>query len=39
MHHGIAGRLDPGPPVTGNGYDLPPDPGLPLDCNAALARA
>jgi glutamine synthetase len=39
MHHGIKGRLDPGPPVTGNGYDLPMDPDLPLDWNAALARA
>ncbi len=38
MHHGIAHRLEPGPPVTGNGYDLPADADLPLDWNAALAR-
>jgi glutamine synthetase len=39
MHHGITGRLDPGAPVTGNGYDLPRDAGLPLDWSAALTRA
>jgi glutamine synthetase len=39
MHHGIRHRLDPGEPVTGNGYELPPDPSLPLDWHAALARA
>jgi len=38
MHHGIVSRLDPGPPVTGNGYELPPDADLPLDWHAALAR-
>ena len=39
MHHGIRRRLDPGEPVTGNGYELPPDPSLPLDWHTALARA
>jgi glutamine synthetase len=32
-------RLDPGAPVTGNGYELPADATLPLDWHAALARA
>jgi len=39
MHQGIAHRLEPGAPVTGNGYDLAADADLPLDWNAALARA
>ena len=26
MHHGITGKLDPGPPVTGNGYEAAADP-------------
>ena len=39
MHRGITQRLDPGAPVTGNGYELPADPTLPLDWHAALARA
>lgn len=39
LHHGIARRLDPGPPVTGNGYERPPDPRVPLDWHAALAAA
>jgi glutamine synthetase len=36
---GIRERLDPGPPVTGNGYELPVDPRVPLDWHAALAAA
>jgi len=39
MHHGIVQRLDPGDPVTGNGYELPPDTTLPLNWHAALERA
>ena len=39
LHHGIREGLDPGPPVAGNGYDLPPDPRVPLDWHAALAAA
>jgi glutamine synthetase len=37
-HHGIISRIDPGTPVTGNGYELPGDPALPLDWHAALER-
>lgn len=39
MHHGVANDLDPGEPVTGNGYERPVDPALPLDWYAALDRA
>jgi glutamine synthetase len=39
MHHGIVHRLDPGQPVSGNGYELPGDPALPLNWHAALDRA
>jgi glutamine synthetase len=38
MHHGIVNRVDPGAPVTGNGYELPTDPTLPLNWHAALDR-
>ena len=38
MHHGIVNRIDPGVPVTGNGYELPTDPTLPLNWPAALDR-
>ena len=38
MHHGIVNRIDPGAPVTGNGYELPTDPTLPLNWHAALDR-
>jgi glutamine synthetase len=38
MHHGIVNRSDPGAPVTGNGYELPTDPALPLNWHAALER-
>jgi glutamine synthetase len=38
MHHGIVNRIDPGAPVTGNGYELPKDPTLPLNWHAALDR-
>lgn len=38
MHHGIVNRIDPGAPVTGNGYELPTDPTLPLNWHAALER-
>ena len=38
MHHGIVNRMDPGAPVTGNGYELPTDPTLPLNWHAALER-
>ena len=39
MHHGIVNRIDPGAAVTGNGYELPADPSLPLNWHAALDRA
>lgn len=39
MHHGIKNRIDPGAAVTGNGYELPADPALPLDWHSALDRA
>ncbi|MFZ8987568.1 MAG: glutamine synthetase family protein, partial [Steroidobacteraceae bacterium] len=38
MHRGIRERLDPGEVVTGNGYERPADPSLPLDWHAALER-
>jgi glutamine synthetase len=38
-HFGIAGKLDPGPPITGNGYEQA-DPGaLPTNWPEALDRA
>lgn len=39
MHLGIRQRLEPGEIVTGNGYERPADPTLPLDWQAALARS
>lgn len=39
MLHGIETRLDPGPPVEGNGYDLASAAGLPTQWHAALERA
>ena len=39
MHHGIGNRIDPGAAVTGNGYERPADPSLPLNWHAALDRA
>lgn len=39
MEHGIAHRLDPGPPVTGNGYAQSGASMLPLQWHAALERA
>jgi glutamine synthetase len=37
VHHGIAGRLDPGPPIEGNAYEQVA-PSLPRDWHAALDR-
>jgi glutamine synthetase len=34
MHHGIVNRLDPGAPVTGNGYEQPAPP-MPTNWYAA----
>ncbi len=35
VHHGIKGKIDPGPPVEGNGYAQPADP-MPTNWFAAL---
>ena len=41
IHHGISGKLDPGPAIVGNGYDAPPasdaDP-MPANWFAAVDR-
>ncbi len=39
MQRGIDGRMDPGPPVTGNGYAQDPDGELPTQWHSALERA
>ncbi len=39
MLEGIAGRSEPEPPVTGNGYAGTSDPALPDDWRAAIERA
>jgi glutamine synthetase len=39
MRHGLVNALDPGPPVTGNGYEQPPASKLPTHWPLALAAA
>jgi len=39
MAHGIEQRIDPGPPMQGNGYEQAPRGELPTDWHAALERA
>jgi glutamine synthetase len=39
MQRGIEGRIDPGPPVTGNGYEQAARGELPTHWQAALDRA
>jgi glutamine synthetase len=39
MQRGIERRIDPGPPVTGNGYALDPGGELPTQWHAAIERA
>jgi len=39
MQRGIEGRIDPGPPVTGNGYEQAPRGELPTHWQAALEKA
>jgi glutamine synthetase len=39
MQRGIEGRIDPGPPVTGNGYAQAPHGELPTHWQAALGKA
>ena len=36
VHHGITNKIDPGPPIVGNGYEQPADP-MPTNWFAALA--
>ena len=38
MHYGIVNRIDPGPPVTGNGYEQPPATPMPVNWFAALEK-
>lgn len=37
VHYGLTHKIDPGPPVTGNGYEQPGDP-MPANWFAALAQ-
>ena len=40
VRHGLAGRIDPGPETTGNGYDTGADaPAMPTDWGAAIRAA
>jgi glutamine synthetase len=39
LGHGLAGRIDPGPETTGNGYQGAPDRGMPVDWRTAIAAA
>ncbi len=39
MHRGIEGRTDPGPPVTGNGYEQVSGGELPTQWHGAIERA
>ena len=39
IRHGLANRIDPGPPTTGNGYDDAPDPAMPGDWREAIRAA
>jgi glutamine synthetase len=39
VHEGIVGKLDPGPPVTGNGYESGIAATLPRDWRSAIAAA
>jgi glutamine synthetase len=37
--HGLAAAREPGPSVTGNGYELPVSPAMPADWRSAIAAA
>ncbi len=37
VHYGLTHKIDPGPPVEGNGYEQPSDP-MPTNWFAALAQ-
>jgi glutamine synthetase len=40
IRHGLAGRIDPGPETTGNGYtDAQDAPAIPVDWRSAIAAA
>ncbi|MCA3510727.1 MAG: glutamine synthetase [Rhodobacter sp.] len=40
IRHGLAGRIDPGPETTGNGYAGAPDaPAIPVDWRSAIEAA
>ena len=39
MRRGVAGRIDPGPHVTGNGYAAPASEALPMDWRGAIETA
>ena len=39
VEFGLAGHLDPGPPVTGNGYENTATAAMPRDWNSAIERA
>ncbi|HMN37930.1 MAG TPA: glutamine synthetase family protein [Hyphomicrobium sp.] len=38
MHYGIVNRIDPGPPVTGNGYEQPGATPIPVNWFSALEK-
>ena len=38
MHYGIVNKIDPGPPVTGNGYEQKPATPMPVNWFAALEK-
>ncbi|MDB6452204.1 glutamine synthetase family protein [Falsirhodobacter sp. 20TX0035] len=39
IRYGLRNKIDPGPEVTGNGYDAPADPDMPADWRDAIRRA
>lgn len=39
IRHGLAQRLDPGPAITGNGYDAPGSDSIPRDWREAIRAA
>ncbi|MCB1484260.1 MAG: glutamine synthetase, partial [Hyphomicrobiaceae bacterium] len=38
MHYGIVNRIDPGPPITGNGYEQSTASAIPVNWFAALEK-
>lgn len=39
IRHGLSHRIDPGPEVTGNGYDVVSDVAIPVDWRSAIQAA